>query len=142
MDEETAAVMLTNPNTLGIFETDILKISEIVHSKGGLVYCDGANLNAVMGKTKMNRMGVDVLHFNLHKTFSTPHGGGGPGAGPIGVIEKLSPFLPKPIIEHADGKYSMPTISKPRFMNTIICPTTDPVCMSAYLTTSINSKTK
>ena len=107
MDEETAAVMLTNPNTLGIFETDILKISEIVHSKGGLVYCDGANLNAVMGKTKMNRMGVDVLHFNLHKTFSTPHGGGGPGAGPIGVVEKLSPFLPKPIIEHADGKYSL-----------------------------------
>ena len=107
MDEETAAVMLTNPNTLGIFETDILKISEIVHSKGGLVYCDGANLNAVMGKTKMNRMGVDVLHFNLHKTFSTPHGGGGPGAGPIGVAEKLSPFLPKPIIEHADGKYTL-----------------------------------
>ena len=107
MDEETAAIMLTNPNTLGIFETDILKVSEIVHSKGGLVYCDGANLNAVMGKTKMNRMGVDVLHFNLHKTFSTPHGGGGPGAGPIGVAEKLSPFLPKPIIEHADGKYTL-----------------------------------
>ena len=107
MDEETAAIMLTNPNTLGIFETDILKISEIVHSKGGLVYCDGANLNAVMGKTKMNRMAVDVLHFNLHKTFSTPHGGGGPGAGPIGVAEKLSPFLPKPIIEHADGKYTL-----------------------------------
>jgi len=107
MDEETAAVMLTNPNTLGIFETDILKISEIVNSKGGLVYCDGANLNAVMGKTKMSRMGVDVLHFNLHKTFSTPHGGGGPGAGPIGVAEKLSPFLPKPIIEHADGKYTL-----------------------------------
>jgi glycine dehydrogenase subunit 2 len=107
MDEETAAIMLTNPNTLGIFETDILKVSEIVHSKGGLVYCDGANLNAVMGKTKMNRMGVDVLHFNLHKTFSTPHGGGGPGAGPIGVTEKLSPFLPKPIIEHADGKYTL-----------------------------------
>ena len=107
VDEETAAIMLTNPNTLGIFETDILKISEIVHSKGGLVYCDGANLNAVMGKTKMNCMGVDVLHFNLHKTFSTPHGGGGPGAGPIGVAEKLSPFLPKPIIEHADGKYTL-----------------------------------
>ena len=107
MDEETAAIMLTNPNTLGIFETDILKISEIVHSKGGLVYCDGANLNAIMGKAKMSRMGVDVLHFNLHKTFSTPHGGGGPGAGPIGVAEKLSPFLPKPIIEHANGKYTL-----------------------------------
>jgi len=107
MDEETAAVMLTNPNTLGIFETDILKICEIVHNKGGLVYCDGANLNAVMGKTKMNRMGVDVLHFNLHKTFSTPHGGGGPGAGPIGVIDKLASFLPKPIIEYASGKYTL-----------------------------------
>jgi len=107
MDEETAAKMLTNPNTLGIFETDRIKISESVHSKGGLVYCDGANLNAIMGKTKMNRMGVDVLHFNLHKTFSTPHGGGGPGAGPIGVVKKLSPFLPKPIIEHTDGKYTL-----------------------------------
>ena len=105
MDEETAAIMLTNPNTLGIFETDILKITEIVHNKGGLVYCDGANLNAVMGKTKMRAMGVDVLHFNLHKTFSTPHGGGGPGAGPVGIVDKLEPFLPKPVIEHAGGKY-------------------------------------
>ncbi len=107
MDEETAAIMLTNPNTLGIFETDILKISEIVHNKGGLVYCDGANLNAIMGKTKMNLMGVDVLHFNLHKTFSTPHGGGGPGSGPIGVVDNLSPFLPKPIIKHIEGRYAL-----------------------------------
>jgi glycine dehydrogenase subunit 2 len=83
MDEETAAIMLTNPNTLGMFEKDILRITEIVHSKGGLVYCDGANLNAVMGIVKMGEMGIDVLHINLHKTFSTPHGGGGPGAGPV-----------------------------------------------------------
>jgi len=107
MDEETAAVMLTNPNTLGIFETDILKISAIVHNKGGLVYCDGANLNAVMGKTKMSSMGIDVLHFNLHKTFSTPHGGGGPGAGPVGIVDKLEPFLPKPVIEHTSGEYRL-----------------------------------
>ena len=107
MDEETAAIMLTNPNTLGMFETDILKITEIVHKKGGLVYCDGANLNAVMGKTKINAMGVDVLHFNLHKTFSTPHGGGGPGAGPVGIVDKLGPFLPVPVIEHTDGKYRL-----------------------------------
>ena len=82
MDEETAAIMLTNPNTLGMFEKDILKITEIVHKKGGLVYCDGANLNAIMGIAKMGDMGIDVMHINLHKTFSTPHGGGGPGAGP------------------------------------------------------------
>ena len=107
MDEETAAVMLTNPNTLGMFETDILKITEIVHNKGGLVYCDGANLNAVIGKTKIRTMGVDVLHFNLHKTFSTPHGGGGPGAGPVGIADKLEPFLPKPVIEHTGGKYKL-----------------------------------
>ena len=107
MDEETAAIMLTNPNTLGMFETDILKIAEIVHKKGGLVYCDGANLNAVMGKTKIKTMGVDVLHFNLHKTFSTPHGGGGPGAGPVGIVDKLAPFLPVPVVEHTDGKYRL-----------------------------------
>ena len=107
MDEDTAAIMLTNPNTLGMFETDIIKITEIVHNKGGLVYCDGANLNAVMGKTKMDAMGIDVLHFNLHKTFSTPHGGGGPGAGPVGVIDKLEPYLPVPVIEHTDGRYKL-----------------------------------
>ena len=107
MDEETAAIMLTNPNTLGMFETDILKITEIVHNKGGLVYCDGANLNAIMGKTKIKDMGIDVLHFNLHKTFSTPHGGGGPGAGPVGIVDKLEPFLPIPVIEQISGKYRL-----------------------------------
>jgi len=107
MDEQTAAIMLTNPNTLGMFETDIFKITEIVHDKGGLVYCDGANLNAVIGKSKIKDMGVDVLHFNLHKTFSTPHGGGGPGAGPVGIVETLEPFLPIPVIEHTGGKYRL-----------------------------------
>ena len=107
MDEDTAAIMLTNPNTLGMFEKDILQISKIVHDKGGLVYCDGANLNAVMGITKMGDMGIDVLHFNLHKTFSTPHGGGGPGAGPVGIRENLEPFLPVPVIEKKGSRYHM-----------------------------------
>lgn len=105
MDEDTAAIMLTNPNTLGMFEKNILEITEIVHGKGGLVYCDGANLNALMGVCKVGDMGVDVLHFNLHKTFSTPHGGGGPGAGPIGVKKILEPFLPVPQVEHRNGQY-------------------------------------
>ena len=107
MDEQTAAIMLTNPNTLGKFEKNILEITNIVHQKGGLVYCDGANLNALMGITKMNDMGIDVLHFNLHKTFSTPHGGGGPGAGPVGVHKKLEPFLPLPLVERAQNGYHL-----------------------------------
>ena len=105
MDEETAAIMLTNPNTLGMFEKDILRITEIVHSKGGLVYCDGANFNAVMGIVKMGDLGIDVLHINLHKTFSTPHGGGGPGAGPVCIKNILEPFLPKPVVEKTESKY-------------------------------------
>ena len=105
MDEDTAAIMLTNPNTLGMFEQNILEITEIVHSKGGLVYCDGANLNALTGVCKVGDTGVDVLHFNLHKTFSTPHGGGGPGAGPVGVKDFLQPFLPVPHIEQKEGQY-------------------------------------
>ena len=107
MDEDTAAIMLTNPNTLGMFEKDIVEICNIVHAKGGLVYCDGANLNAVMGKTRMGDMGIDVIHINLHKTFSTPHGGGGPGAGPIGIKKALEPFLPTPVIEKKDSRYRM-----------------------------------
>ncbi len=94
MDEDVAAIMITNPNTLGIFEKHIKEIADIVHSKGGLVYMDGANLNALMGISKPGDFGVDVMHFNLHKTFATPHGGGGPGAGPIGVKNILKPFLP------------------------------------------------
>ena len=96
MDEDTVGVMVTNPNTLGLFEENIKKVAEIVHGKGGLVYCDGANLNAVMGMVKMGKIGIDAIHLNLHKTFSTPHGGGGPGAGPVCVAEKLAPFLPVP----------------------------------------------
>jgi glycine dehydrogenase subunit 2 len=98
MDEDVAALMVTNPNTLGLFEDHICEVAEIVHKKGGLIYCDGANLNALMGLTRVGDMGVDVLHFNLHKTFSTPHGGGGPGAGPVGVKGHLAEYLPIPIV--------------------------------------------
>ena len=104
---KTAGLMLTNPNTLGLFEEDILTISEMVHSAGGLLYFDGANANAILGKCRPGDMGFDVVHFNLHKTFSTPHGGGGPGSGPIAVRDNLVPFLPMPVVEKrqrlADG---------------------------------------
>ncbi len=96
MDEDTAGIMVTNPNTLGLFEANIKEIAEIVHSKGGLVYGDGANMNAIMGVVKPGEIGIDVLHLNLHKTFSTPHGGGGPGSGPVAVVKILEPFLPVP----------------------------------------------
>ncbi|MGB8656225.1 MAG: aminomethyl-transferring glycine dehydrogenase subunit GcvPB [Candidatus Zixiibacteriota bacterium] len=99
MSEEVAALMITNPNTLGLFESDILQISRVVHDAGALLYMDGANLNALMGITRPGDMGFDVVHFNLHKTFSTPHGGGGPGSGPVGVKAGLAPFLPVPVIE-------------------------------------------
>ncbi len=99
MDEDTAGIMLTNPNTLGLFEENIKAISDIVHSKGGLVYGDGANMNAIMGIVKPGHIGIDVLHLNLHKTFATPHGGGGPGAGPVAVIKELELFLPCPKIK-------------------------------------------
>lgn len=97
MSEDVAALMLTNPNTLGLFEENIIHVANIVHNKGGLIYCDGANMNALMGAAKPGDMGVDVLHLNLHKTFSTPHGGGGPGAGPVCVNEELASFLPVPV---------------------------------------------
>jgi glycine dehydrogenase subunit 2 len=96
MDEDTAGIMVTNPNTLGIFESRIAEIAKIVHEKGGLVYGDGANLNALMGYADIEKMGIDVLHINVHKTLSTPHGGGGPGAGPVVVRDVLEPFLPVP----------------------------------------------
>ncbi len=105
LDESLAGIMLTNPNTLGIFERDILGIAEAVHEAGGLLYYDGANLNAIMGKVRPGDMGFDVVHLNLHKTFSTPHGGGGPGAGPILVNDRLLPFLPTPDIEERSGRY-------------------------------------
>src|SRR5437660_9105378 len=98
MNEEVAALMLTNPNTLGIFEQEIHKIADILHAKGGLLYMDGANMNALVGKVRPGDFGVDVMHLNLHKTFSTPHGGGGPGCGPVAVKKILEPFLPKPVV--------------------------------------------
>jgi len=103
-NDETAALMLTNPNTLGIFEVDVGEIREVLDSVGALFYMDGANLNALLGIVKPGDLGVDVVHFNLHKTFSTPHGGGGPGSGPVGVSERLIPFLPKPlVVREGDG---------------------------------------
>jgi glycine dehydrogenase subunit 2 len=108
MTEEVAALMLTAPNTLGIFEDRILEIGQIVHRKGGYLYCDGANFNSFVGIAKPGLMGIDVMHMNLHKTFSTPHGGGGPGSGPVAVCEKLVPFLPRPTIERRpDGTYTL-----------------------------------
>ncbi len=104
MTEEVAALMVTNPNTLGVFESDICRIAGIVHAKGGLVYMDGANMNALTGIVRPGDMGVDVLHINLHKTFSTPHGGGGPGSGPVGVTAELAPFLPVPVIVEKGGR--------------------------------------
>ncbi len=112
MTEDVAAIMITNPNTLGLFEKDISKIAEIIHDKGGLVYMDGANFNALMGIVKPGQIGFDVMHFNLHKTFSTPHGGGGPGAGPIGVSEKLAPFLPGPRIVKEGDRYLFSKINQ------------------------------
>ena len=106
MDSDVATLMLTNPNTLGLFEKDILKIAEIVHDVDALLYLDGANMNAMLGIAKPGNMGVDILHLNLHKTFSTPHGGGGPGAGPLGVVKKLVPFLPAPRITKKDDSYN------------------------------------
>jgi len=105
VDGDVAAIMLTNPNTLGLFEENILEIADIVHRAGGLLYCDGANLNALLGVARPGDMGFDLLHFNLHKTFSTPHGGGGPGSGPLGVKRALAPFLPVPVVVKQEGRY-------------------------------------
>ncbi len=107
MDGDVAAIMVTNPNTLGLFEEHLKEIAKIVHDKGGFVYCDGANLNALMGIVKLGELGVDLIHINLHKTFSTPHGGGGPGAGPLAVKKALVPFLPVPVIEKEGETYRL-----------------------------------
>lgn len=103
MDDSVAAIMLTNPNTLGLFEENIEKIAHLVHSRGGFVYMDGANMNAMCGVTRPGDMGVDVMHLNLHKTFSTPHGGGGPGCGPVLVVKELEPFLPFPTLRRTEA---------------------------------------
>jgi glycine dehydrogenase subunit 2 len=107
LDNNTAALMLTNPNTLGLFEKEIVEIAHVVHEAGGLLYYDGANANAILGKTTPGKMGFDIVHLNLHKTFTTPHGGGGPGAGPVGVKEKLIPFLPVPRVVKENNQYQL-----------------------------------
>lgn len=107
LSSETACLMLTNPNTLGLFEEEILEIARCVHETDALLYYDGANMNALMGIARPGDMGFDIVHLNLHKTFSTPHGGGGPGAGPVGVKKKLEKFLPIPLIEEREGKFSL-----------------------------------
>ena len=106
VDEDVAALMITNPNTLGVFEENITRIAEILHAKGAMVYMDGANMNALVGIARPGDFGADVMHLNLHKTFSTPHGGGGPGSGPVAVKAPLIPFLPKPRLEKSDGHWT------------------------------------
>ncbi len=118
VSERTAGLMLTNPNTLGIFEKNIEEIAKIVHEAGGLLYYDGANLNAILGKVRPGDMGFDIVHMNIHKTFGTPHGGGGPGAGPIGVSEELEKFLPVPRIV-SDGKQYRLDYGKPHSVGRI-----------------------
>lgn len=105
LNDDVAAIMMTNPNTLGIFEENVLEISDLMHKNGSLLYYDGANFNAVMGYTNPKLMGFDVVHLNLHKTFATPHGGGGPGAGPVAVVEALKEFLPVPVVDFNGKKY-------------------------------------
>jgi glycine dehydrogenase subunit 2 len=108
VDGDTAALMLTNPSTIGVFESEIHKIADILHAKGALLYMDGANMNALCGKARPGDFGVDVMHLNLHKTFSTPHGGGGPGSGPVACKKILEPFLPTPVVKtNADGTLSL-----------------------------------
>ncbi|TDQ41666.1 aminomethyl-transferring glycine dehydrogenase subunit GcvPB [Aureibacillus halotolerans] len=105
VNEKTAALMLTNPNTLGLFESSIIEMADIVHQAGGKLYYDGANLNAILGKVRPGDMGFDVVHLNLHKTFTGPHGGGGPGSGPVGVVKELADYLPKPVLEKGTEGY-------------------------------------
>ncbi|MFW2390510.1 MAG: aminomethyl-transferring glycine dehydrogenase subunit GcvPB [Polyangiales bacterium] len=113
VDDDVAAVMATNPNTVGLFESNMAAISELVHSKGGLVYGDGANLNALMGKARPGDLGIDVMQFNLHKTFTTPHGGGGPGCGPVGYKALLDPYAPVPVVEQRDGRFVLDFEARP-----------------------------
>ncbi len=114
VDDDVAAVMITNPNTVGLFEGEIQAIANLIHEKGGLVYGDGANLNALMGRARPGDLGIDVMQFNLHKTFTTPHGGGGPGCGPVGYKKLLDPYAPVPVVEKGeDGKFSLDFGSRP-----------------------------
>ncbi|HEU4847481.1 MAG TPA: aminomethyl-transferring glycine dehydrogenase subunit GcvPB, partial [Rubrobacteraceae bacterium] len=107
VDETTAALMITNPNTCGVYERNIKEISEVLHEAGAFLYMDGANMNANMGRMRASDAGVDIMHFNLHKTYSTPHGGGGPGSGAIASSEDLAPFRPDPVVEKQDDKYTL-----------------------------------
>ncbi|GAB3690533.1 aminomethyl-transferring glycine dehydrogenase subunit GcvPB [Salinarchaeum chitinilyticum] len=115
LSDETAALMLTNPNTLGLFERDIERIADLVHDVGGLLYYDGANLNALLGRARPGDMGFDVMHYNVHKTFATPHGGGGPGAGPVGVAERLAEFLPDPHVRKTEESSADGATDRPQF---------------------------
>src|SRR5207249_8859731 len=107
LDERTAVFMITNPNTLGLFESQITKITELLHAQGALVYLDGANMNAILGITRPGDFGVDMQHYNVHKTFTGPHGGGGPGSGPITVRDFLAPYLPAPVVVKDGGRYRL-----------------------------------
>ncbi len=107
LDGDVAAVMLTNPNTCGLFENDVLEIAEMTHAKGAFFYCDGANFNAIVGKVRPGDLGIDCMHLNLHKTFATPHGGGGPGAGPVMLSEPLAAFAPSPLVVHGQGGFRL-----------------------------------
>ncbi len=107
LDDQIAVFMITNPSTLGLFDQQVPHIARLVHDRGGLIYLDGANMNAILGITRPGDFGADMMHYNPHKTFSGPHGGGGPGAGPICVAEKLGPYLPTPIVERRDGRYAL-----------------------------------
>ena len=118
VNEDTAGMMVTNPNTLGVFEQNIAQVAEILHAKGGLLYMDGANMNALAGLSRPGDFGVDLMHLNLHKTFSTPHGGGGPGSGPVAVKRALEPFLPHPRLRREGSQwawsYDVPAVDRPR----------------------------
>lgn len=121
IDDRTAAIMLTNPNTCGVFERDILEIQKVMHEAGALLYYDGANLNAIVGRVRPGDMGFDVIHLNLHKTFSTPHGGGGPGAGAVGVSARLVPFLPDPhVAKNADGSFRLSVGERPQSVGRVM----------------------
>ena len=113
VDDDVAGLMITNPNTVGLFETHISQVAELIHDKGGLVYGDGANLNALMGKARPGDLGIDVMQFNLHKTFTTPHGGGGPGCGPVGYKKVLDPFAPTPVVEQTEDGFVLDSESRP-----------------------------